>query len=136
MLIHVNYTDNRFDYVKDNMLHSLIETRKIAKFRRSTGWVRVGIDPVRQFQRSVAPKPAGEEKKIIHVAYKDSRFDYVSDRTLDALIESWQIVRFKRVSGWVTLGVDQLRKGKREYTYRYPNELKKHIQPAMVSGRN
>jgi hypothetical protein len=48
MLIHVNYADDRYDYVKDFMLDSLIESGAIAKFQRSTGWVRVGVDPIRK----------------------------------------------------------------------------------------
>jgi hypothetical protein len=48
MLIQVNYTDNRFDYVKDFMLDSLIQSGSVAKFRRSSGWVRVGVDPIRK----------------------------------------------------------------------------------------
>lgn len=48
MLIQVGYDDRRYDYVKDFMLDKLIEAGTIAKFRRSSGWVRVGVDPVRQ----------------------------------------------------------------------------------------
>jgi hypothetical protein len=50
MLIHVTYTDDSFDYVKDFMLDSLIESGTIAKFRRSTGWVEVGSEPLRHRQ--------------------------------------------------------------------------------------
>ena len=48
MLIQVNYTDDRYDYIKDFMLDMLIRSGNIAQFRRSTGWVRVGVDPIRQ----------------------------------------------------------------------------------------
>ena len=47
MLIQVMYTGNQFDYVKEFMLENLIEAGKVAKFRRSSGWVSVGTDPVR-----------------------------------------------------------------------------------------
>jgi hypothetical protein len=47
MLIQVNYADDRYDYVKDFMLDSLIEAGKVTQFRRSSGWVRVGEDPIR-----------------------------------------------------------------------------------------
>jgi hypothetical protein len=47
MLLHVIYTDNHYDYVKDFMLDDLIESQKIAKFRRSAGWVTIGVDPIR-----------------------------------------------------------------------------------------
>lgn len=52
MLIQVHYSDNRFDYVKDNMLHEMIEAGEIASFKRSSGWVTVGIDPLRNNQRN------------------------------------------------------------------------------------
>jgi hypothetical protein len=51
MLIHVNYPDNRYDYVKDTILHGLIESGKIARFKRYSGWATVGVDPVRKVQR-------------------------------------------------------------------------------------
>ena len=47
MLLQVIYTDKHYDYVKDFMLDDLIELRKISKFRRSTGWVTIGVDPIR-----------------------------------------------------------------------------------------
>lgn len=126
MLIQVRYPDNRFDYVKEHMLHRLIESREITGFRRSSGWVTVGVDHVRQFQRNFNHKPEVDVKNIIRVAYNDNRYDYVTEKILDNLIESNNIVKFKRITGWVTVGVDPLRKANREHTYRYPNELKKH----------
>ena len=48
MLIQVSYDDERYDYVKDFVLDVLIETGAIARFRRSSGWVRIGVDPVRR----------------------------------------------------------------------------------------
>lgn len=51
MMIHVKYRDNRYDYVKDTMLQSLIEAGTVSRFRRSSGWVTVGTDPVRKEKR-------------------------------------------------------------------------------------
>lgn len=48
MLIQVAYTDNRYDYLKDFQLDRLLELRQVAGFRRSSGWVRVGVDPIRE----------------------------------------------------------------------------------------
>jgi hypothetical protein len=62
---------------------------------------------------------------LIRVKYSDNRYDYVKEDTLNRLIEANNIERFRRSSGWVTIGVDSLRKAKREYTYLYPNELKR-----------
>jgi hypothetical protein len=47
MLVQVNWTNNRYDYVKDFMLDGLIEAGVVAKFLRGSGWVTVGVDPVR-----------------------------------------------------------------------------------------
>ena len=63
MLIQVNYTDDRYDFVKDFMLETLIASGAIAKFRRTTGWVQVGVDPVRKAQKS-APY-AGAERRTL-----------------------------------------------------------------------
>jgi hypothetical protein len=51
MLIHVIRIGNRYDYVKDFILDSLIESKGIVKFKRSTGWVTIGVDPIRQSKR-------------------------------------------------------------------------------------
>ena len=68
MLIQVNYADDRYDYVKDFMLEPLIKSGAITKFRRSSGWVRVGVDPIRKArvevnylgaERRVSTAPAG-----------------------------------------------------------------------------
>lgn len=47
MLVHVMYSGNSYDYVKDFILDKLINASKIVKFRRSAGWVSIGSDPVR-----------------------------------------------------------------------------------------
>ncbi|MBU5638140.1 hypothetical protein KOM00_15525 [Geomonas sp. Red69] len=47
MLVQVHWTNKRYDYVKDYMLDSLIEAGVVARFLRSSGWVIVGVDPVR-----------------------------------------------------------------------------------------
>lgn len=52
MLIQVNYTDDRYDFVKDFMLETLIASGAIAKFRRSSGWVQIGVDPIRKARPS------------------------------------------------------------------------------------
>ena len=47
MLLQIILEDNRFDYIKDFRLNDLIASRKVKKFRRSTGWVTIGVDPIR-----------------------------------------------------------------------------------------
>ena len=62
---------------------------------------------------------------LIQVNYPDNRFDFVKETVLDTLIETKKIIRFKRSTGWVTLGEDPIRVTKREYTYKTPRELRK-----------
>ena len=63
MLIQVNYTDDRYDFVKDFMLETLITSGAIARFRRTTGWVQVGVDPVRQV-RTTSPYGGFERRSL------------------------------------------------------------------------
>jgi len=51
MLIEVFYPGMQHDYVKDFMLNSLIDNGKIIRFRRSSGWVTLGVDPVRDVKK-------------------------------------------------------------------------------------
>ena len=51
MLIQVKYPDDRYGYVKGKTLDLLIESNKIIEFERSTGWVTIGVDPIRKTKR-------------------------------------------------------------------------------------
>jgi len=47
MVIRIVYKDNVHDYVNDVLLDRFLDAGKIARFQRRTGWVTVGMDPVR-----------------------------------------------------------------------------------------
>ena len=47
MLVQVHWTNNTYDYVKDFMLDNLIEAGVVKRFLRSSGWVTIGVDPIR-----------------------------------------------------------------------------------------
>lgn len=47
MMIRIVYQDGRFDMVRPESLDPLIAAGSITHFRRSTGWVTLGKDPVR-----------------------------------------------------------------------------------------
>ena len=47
MLLCVQYDDKSYGMIDDTTLESLISTDKIIGFMRSSGWVRIGHDPVR-----------------------------------------------------------------------------------------
>ena len=66
MLIQVKYPDNRYDYLKETILDLFIESNKITEFKRSTGWVRIGIDPIRKARRN----PTTRRDQTIKEAYQ------------------------------------------------------------------
>jgi hypothetical protein len=54
MAIGVIFKNNKRGRVEDYLLDDLITKERIKAFRRSTGWVRVGRDPIRKmWQESV-----------------------------------------------------------------------------------
>lgn len=59
MLIQVNFPDGRNDYVKGFVLDKLIESKEITRFRRSSGWVTLGVDSVRSSKREMQDKLYG-----------------------------------------------------------------------------
>jgi len=130
MLIQVLYPDNRFDFVKDHSLQKLIESGAIAQFRRSSGWVTIGLDSVRQFNRgshqnsdfNFNHKPESEDKNLIRVVYHNNRHDYVTDEMLVTLIESNKIVRYMQSAGWVSVGDNSIFEANFEHNFRDLNE--------------
>jgi hypothetical protein len=48
MPIGVIYNNNKRGTVEDYLLDDLIKEERIKAFRRSTGWVRIGRDPIRK----------------------------------------------------------------------------------------
>ena len=51
MLIPIIRNDNKYDFVKGVILNILIESKRIVKFKRCTGWVTLGTDPIREISR-------------------------------------------------------------------------------------
>lgn len=47
MVIRIVYKDDVHDYVNDVLLDRFLDAGQVEKFQRRTGWVTVGIDPVR-----------------------------------------------------------------------------------------
>lgn len=54
MLIQVKYLDDGYDLVKKNVLDTLIESNKVVEFKRASGWVKIGVDPIRKTKRDKA----------------------------------------------------------------------------------
>lgn len=53
---------------------------------------------------------------LIRVRYQDNSYDMVKAWRLDEYITTGKIVAFYRSDGWVTVGSDQLRHAKGNYT--------------------
>jgi len=47
MLVQVKWKIGSYDHVRDFMLDCLIETGVVDSFLRNSGWVTIGVDPVR-----------------------------------------------------------------------------------------
>jgi len=47
MAIMVQYSNKTFGYVENRVLDDLIDNQTITAFRRESGWVKIGIDPIR-----------------------------------------------------------------------------------------
>ena len=56
------------------------------------------------------------EHVYIDVILKDGSYHHFTPRVLDVLLESHRVHKFKRASGWATVGIDRIRTGKRENT--------------------
>jgi len=47
MLVQVKWANDGYDYVEESLLDYLIEAGSVARFLRSSGWVTIGVDPIR-----------------------------------------------------------------------------------------
>ncbi|MFO7764984.1 MAG: hypothetical protein R6V33_00975 [Pelovirga sp.] len=61
----------------------------------------------------------------IPIVYEDGMMDQVDSRSLQVLIEGDMIVKFHRKDGWVYLGVDPVRRLKRQ---DYPGPERRRLQ--------
>jgi hypothetical protein len=61
MAIMVQFQNKTFGYIRNDDLDELIEAGGIISFRRSSGWVQLGKDPVRA--RTVAVDYDGQERR-------------------------------------------------------------------------
>ncbi|OHB26627.1 MAG: hypothetical protein A2X84_05020 [Desulfuromonadaceae bacterium GWC2_58_13] len=60
MMIRVVYKNGIHDTVVPEYLNFLLESDRIKMFRRSSGWVHVGVDPIRN---QIAPSYNGPERR-------------------------------------------------------------------------
>jgi hypothetical protein len=54
------------------------------------------------------------ERSYIDVILKDGTYHHFTPRVLSVLLETRRVHKFKRSSGWATVGVDPIRTPKRE----------------------
>ena len=54
-------------HVTPRVLDELIEARRVAKFKRASGWVTVGTDPIRNVDtKSNLTSYAGPERRLVY----------------------------------------------------------------------
>ncbi len=53
MAIMVQFSNKTFDYVENRVLDDLLERGAIIAFRRESGWVKIGVDPIRKSRFSL-----------------------------------------------------------------------------------
>lgn len=56
MMIPVVYKTGTHDVVKPELLNRLLVKGEIAEFKRTTGWVKVGNDPIRNLRQGYYPE--------------------------------------------------------------------------------
>ena len=65
--------------------------------------------------------PNKMQQSYIDVILKDGSYHHFTPRVLDVLLESQRVHKFKRASGWATVGIDPIRTRSRENEdYRGP----------------
>jgi len=64
MAILVQFKDNTYDFVLNNELDGLIMTKEIIAFKRSSGWVDLSKDPVRN--GSSRKQYVGVERRFLY----------------------------------------------------------------------
>lgn len=63
--IEVILYDGSFYFLKPRELDVLLEHDMISKFKRSSGWVTVGVDPIRTKKRlDAVPEYYGKERRM------------------------------------------------------------------------
>lgn len=60
MLVRVMYEDGIFDMVRNDVLDILVANKRVKKIRRSSGWVDVESDPIRN---SLGKNWSGPERR-------------------------------------------------------------------------
>lgn len=53
MLILVKIRDNILEFMNSKQLDLFIQLNLVEEFKRSTGWVKVGADPIRKIKRNI-----------------------------------------------------------------------------------
>jgi hypothetical protein len=67
MPISVLYVNNTYGMIKRKLLEACIVSGSITKFFRSSGWVTIGVDPIRKTNHG----HLGERREIATCQYRD-----------------------------------------------------------------
>ena len=61
MLIKVMYKNGTIGEIESYCLDDLIHLNKIKKFQRSSGWITLGVDPIREVREDYLEAPKREK---------------------------------------------------------------------------
>jgi len=76
----VHFKRDNFGYVENGELDALIENQAIYAFKRASGWVQIGKDPIRS--TGVKQPYKGPERRASLGIQKNSRFPTKQERLL------------------------------------------------------
>lgn len=66
-IIELIMNDGTQIHVTPRVLDELIEAKRVTKFKRASGWVTVGIDPIRNVHRmNNLTSYAGPERRLVY----------------------------------------------------------------------
>ena len=69
MLIRVVYPSGKYDMVKESALDRLIDEKAIHSFKRSNGWVLLGVDPLRNPRAKI--EYSGQKRRAVDFPHTD-----------------------------------------------------------------
>lgn len=65
MMIPVVYNTGKHDIVKSELLNRLLGNGVIYQFKRNTGWVKVGTDPIRKIRQEDYPESLDRRHRAV-----------------------------------------------------------------------
>ena len=65
MMIQIIYNTGTYDMIKSEHLNRLLVNGEVAQFKRSTGWIKVGRDPIRKIRQENYPASFDRRQRTV-----------------------------------------------------------------------